>query len=146
MDVGAFGGLITPAHSLILRLVTLFIRGETPFALHKESRPRQLIFSLEKKKGVVFGCSCLLCLVSLNEFTCMSLLHQPLPLLQCLLCSYSALTLLPTVTFSAFTCTSDLLLYNYNYLQVHNAPYNAHCYHTVSVIVQCLMVNYRHVW
>ena len=27
--------LITPAHSLILRLVTLFIRGETPFALHK---------------------------------------------------------------------------------------------------------------
>ena len=35
VDVGAFGGLITPAHSLILRLVTLFIRGETPFALHK---------------------------------------------------------------------------------------------------------------
>ena len=35
MDVGAFGGLITPAHSLILRLVTLFIRGETPFAFHE---------------------------------------------------------------------------------------------------------------
>ena len=26
---------VTPAHSLILRLVTLFIRRETPFALHK---------------------------------------------------------------------------------------------------------------
>ena len=35
MDVGAFGGLLTLAHSLILRLVTLSIRGETPFALHK---------------------------------------------------------------------------------------------------------------
>ena len=35
-----------------------------------KSRPRQLIFSLEKKKGVVFRRSCLLCLVSLNEFTC----------------------------------------------------------------------------
>ena len=35
MEVGAFGDLITPAHSLILRLVTLFIRGETPFALYE---------------------------------------------------------------------------------------------------------------
>ena len=35
MDVGAFGGLITPAHSLMLRLVTLSIRGEMPFAFHE---------------------------------------------------------------------------------------------------------------
>ena len=30
-------------------------------------------FFLSRKKGVVFGRSCLLCLVSLNEFTCTSI-------------------------------------------------------------------------
>ena len=43
-----------------------------------ESRPRQLIFSLDlEKKGSCFGHSCLLCLVSLNEFTCTAGCLQP---------------------------------------------------------------------
>ena len=55
-------------HALVAQLVecspsTQNVAGSNP--------ARGSSFFLSRKKGVVFGRSCLLCLVSLNEFTCM---------------------------------------------------------------------------